>query len=174
VADRCFAGGGGFGRPRRALTTLALSLLLAGCYTYTEVSPAAVPPGGYVRAHLEPGSRLSMGSVPLPEGRRMIGGTLLGGGPPDTLLFSVALSGGDPMSPSRRLRGTVPVPTGDVRSLELRRLDKVRTGASVGLGAVVAAAVLDWAFNITQADQNAGEPGGGANNAPLVLFRLRW
>ncbi len=64
--------GGGDSRPRRALTALALSLLTAGCYAYTEVSPAAVPPGSSVRLRVDSRVQLSVGETPLPDGGRLI------------------------------------------------------------------------------------------------------
>lgn len=173
VAERGFDGRGGPGRPRRALWALALSLLLAGCYSYTEVSPAAVPPGSSVRLRVDPGVRLSVGAVPLPEARREMRGTLLPGSSPDTLLFSVVLRNSDPLSPSRPMRGTVPIGMADVERLELRRLDKVRTGGAVGLGAILGLAVLDWAFNVVNSSEVPGE-GPGGDNARRVFLRLRW
>jgi len=174
VAERCLRGGGGFGRPRRAITILALTLLASGCYTYREVSPAAVPPGSSVRLRVDPRAQLSVGETPLPDGGRVIRGKLLPGGSADTMLCSVALSNGDPLTPLRGLRGTVSVAVADVDRLEVRRLQKGLTAAAVTTGALLGLVVLDWAFNITNPNEGPGDGGGGADNARIPLFRLTW
>ena len=174
MAEKCCKGGGGLRRPRRALTVLALTLLASGCYAYTEVSPAAVPPGSSIRLRLAPRVQSSVGEMPLPDGQRVIRGRLLQGSSADTLLCSVALSNGDPLVPSRGLRGTVSVPVADVERLEVRRLEKGRTAIVVTTGALLGFAVLEWAFNITNANEQGGDDPGGVNNARVVFFRLRW
>ena len=166
--------GGGSRRPRRALTALALSLLTAGCYAYTEVSPAAVPPGSNVRLRVDSRVQLSVGEIPLPDGGRLIRGKLLQGSSSDTLLCSVALSNSGPLTPLRGLRGTVSVPVADVERLEVRRLQKGRTAAAVTTGALLGFAVLEWAFNVTKPNKEGGDDPGEVNNARVVLFGFRW
>ena len=198
MAEQCFKGGGGrrsqvwarrlraaalrrrvasapgLGCSRRTLTVLALTVLASGCYSYTEVSPAAVPPGSNVRLRVAPRVPLSVGETPLPDGGRMLRGKLLQGSSADTLLCSVALSNGDPATPLRGLRGTVAVPVTDVQRLEVRRLQKGLTAAAVTTGALLGFAVLEWAFNITNPNEEGGDDPGGVNNARVELFRLRW
>ena len=174
MAEKCFKGAGGLGRLRRALTVLALSVLASGCYAYTQVSPAAAPPGSSVRLRVDPRVPLSVGEMPLPDGGRVIRGKLLQGSSSDTLLCSVPLSNGDPLTPLRGLRGTVSVPVADVERFEVRRLQKGRTAATVATGALLGFAVLEWAFNITNPNKEGGDEPGGVNNARVELFRLRW
>jgi hypothetical protein len=174
VVEKGLHGGGGLGRPRRALAALALSLLAAGCYSYTEVSPAAVPPGSYVRVSVDPGAIVQVGGMPLQDGTRTLRGRLMEGSSNETLLFSVPLVGVDPRLADRGLRSTVSVPVADVRRAELRRLDKGRTGALIGGGGVVALLLTRWAFNVLDPAGDDGPPGPPANNARWVLFRLRW
>jgi hypothetical protein len=151
---------------------LALSLAAAGCYSYTEVSPAAVPPGSDVRLRVARGSALSVGTRQVPDDGRPLRGKVLPGTSADTLLFSVALGPGEPGNPSLGLRGMVPIPMSDVELVEVRRLEKARTWAFVGVGALLGLVVLDWAFDVTNADKPGSEP-GGADNAAIVRFRLR-
>lgn len=174
MAEKCFEGGGGFGRSHRALTVLALSLLASGCYSYTEVSPAAVPPGSYVRVSLDPGARVDAAGQELLEGTRSVHGRLMEGSSAETLLFSVALSNGDPRLASRGLRSTVSVPVADLERVEVRHLEKGRTGALIGAGGFVAYIVTKWAFNVLDPSSDPSDGGGGVDNAGIVLFRLRW
>ncbi|NJD09577.1 MAG: hypothetical protein FIB01_03715 [Gemmatimonadetes bacterium] len=176
MAERGGERAGGFGRPRRILelTALALSILAAGCYSYTQVSPSAVPAGSHVRLRVDPKVPLKVGEVPLPDGGRSIRGMLLPESSADTLLCSVALSSGDPLMPTRGLRGTVSVPVAELERLEVRHFQKGRTAAVVGTGALLGLVLLNWAFDVSNPNTVGDDGGGGPNNARIPLFRLRW
>ena len=175
MVEKCLCGGGGLGRPRRALTALALSLVASGCYSYTGVSPAAVPPGSSVRVTVTPSATVGVGANPLPEGTRSLTGKLMEGSTNQTLLLSVALGKGDPRLASRQLRSTVTVPMADVQRLELRRMEKGRTALLIGGGTLGAYLITTWAFNVLDPSSDPSDGGGGGvDNARLVLFRLRW
>ncbi|HSW28750.1 MAG TPA: hypothetical protein VLH75_04555 [Longimicrobiales bacterium] len=175
MVEKCLGGGGGFGRPRQALTALALSLLASGCYSYTGVSPAAVPPGSSVRVTVTPGAAVGVGANPLPEGTRSLSGKLMEGSTNQTLLLSVALGKGDPGASSRQLRSTVTVPMADVQLLELRRMEKGRTALLIGGGTLGAYLITTWAFNVLDPSSDPSDGGGGGvDNARFVLFRLSW
>jgi len=174
VAERGLGGGGGLGRPRRALTALALSLAVAGCYSYTEVSPAAVPPGSTVRVTVAPTSTVGVGAEPLPEGPRALSGRLMEGTSSGALRLSVPVGKGDPGASARQLRSTVTVPMADVRRVELRRFERGRTAALVGGGGLGAYLIATWAFNVLDPSSDPNGGGGGVDNARVVLFRLRW
>lgn len=174
MVEKCLHGGGGLGRPRRALTVVALSLLASGCYSYTEVSPAAVPPGSYVRVTLIPRARVDEVSEALLEGTRSVHGRLVEGSSAETFRFSVALRNAEPGLASRGLRSTVAVPVADVERAEVRHLDKGRTGVFIGAGGFAAYLVTRWAFNVLDPSSDPSDGGGGTDNAGIVLFRLRW
>jgi hypothetical protein len=152
-----------------------LSLVASGCYSYTDVSPAAVPPGSTVRVTVAPTSTVGVGAEPLPEGPRALAGRLLEGTSNEALRLSVPLGKGDPGLSARQLRTTVTVPMADVRRVELRNLDRKRTALLIGGGTLGAYLITTWAFDILDpsSDPNEG-PGTVVNNARLVLFRLRW
>ncbi len=175
MVEKCLWGGGGLGRPRRALAALALSLLAAGCYSYTEVSPAAVPPGSFVRLTLDPGARVDAAGEALEEGRRSVQGRLMETSSAETLRFSVALPKPDPRLASQGFRSTVSVPVADVQRAEARSLDKGRTGLVIGGGVLGAYLITKWAFNVLDPGPDGGDATSpGADNARFVLFRLRW
>lgn len=175
MAEKGLGGGGGLGRPRRALTALALSLVAAGCYSYTEVSPAAVPPGSTVRVTVAPTSTVGVGAETLPEGPRALSGRLMEGTSSEALRLSVPLGKGDPGASARQLRSTVTVPMADVRRVELREFDRGRTALLVGGGSLGAYFLSTWAFNVLNPSSDPGDAGGGGvDNARFVLFRLRW
>lgn len=175
MVEKGLEGGGGLGRPHRALTALALSLFAAGCYSYTEVSPAAVPPGSTVRVTVAPTSTVGVGAEPVPEGPRALTGRLMEEASSEALRLSVPLGKGDPGASTRQLRSTVMVPVADVRRVELRQFDRGRTALLIGGGTLGAYVISAWAFNVLDPSSDPGDQGGGGvDNARIVLFRLRW
>ena len=166
--------GSGLGRSRRPHMGVALSLLfLSGCYAYAEVSPAAVPPGRDVRLRLARGTEVSLGTIPVLDDGGPLEGQVVDGTTPERLLLSVALGPGQPGNVGLGLRSTVAIPMPDVARMEVRRLQRGRTAAAVGLGAVLAYAVTEWAFNVSNPGKEGGSPNGG-DNALIAVFRLRW
>lgn len=167
--------GGGLGRPRLTLTALALSLLASGCYSYTVVSPAAVPPGSEVRLTVSPQANIGVSSDLLPQGNRSLRGRLMEGSTGETLRLSVPVARGDAGMASRQLRSAVSVPMADVQQVELRRFEKGRTGAVAGGGLLASYIILRWAFNVLDPSPDGGDATPpGADNARFVLFRLSW
>lgn len=157
------------------MRTALLALAMAGgpgCYSYSAVAPGAVPVGSHVRVQVRPGAELHVGSLALPD-RAPLRGRVDGYQTPDTLLLGVALDPSSSGTPSRGLRGAVALPLSDIERVELRRLDRVRTGASVGALVLLGAAVLDLAFDIRNAREGTDDP-GGVDNARIVLLRWRW
>ncbi|HSM59909.1 MAG TPA: hypothetical protein VK849_03885 [Longimicrobiales bacterium] len=152
---------------------MLVPLLLAGCYTYTPVEPSIAPAGSDVRVRVTRGVPLEVGMLPVEQDGGLLRGRLLEGAPPDTLLCSVALASPVDGATDRRLRGTVTIPVEAVETLEVRRLDRVRTGVLVGASAVIAAVLVDAAFDIRGGKEGTDDP-GGVDNARITWFRLRW
>jgi len=151
-----------------------MGLLASGCYSYTEVSPAAVPPGSYVRLTLDRAARVDSAGEALLDDTRTVRGRLVEGSSAETLRFSVALRNPDPLAGSRGLRSTVAVPVADVQRAEVRHLDKGRTGVMVGASGIAAYFLTRWAFDVILPNKEPGDDGGGTDNARVVLFRLGW
>lgn len=173
MADRSYTGRRGFGRPARTVLAVAFPLLTA-CYSYTEVSPLTVTPGSNVRVRIAPQAQLPIATVPLAPDTRVLEGTVLRGSSADTLLCAIPVRNGDVFSSAQRLRGTVAVPVAALERVEVRRLQKGRTAAAVGGGAVLGLFLLDWAFNVTLPGQEGNDDPGDVNNLRIPLFRLRW
>ena len=146
--------------------------VLGGCYSYTPAEPAAVPAGSHVRLRAAGGASLDGAPAGL-DRDRIVRGRLLHSPTVDTLLFSLAIEPESPTTARRGLRSTVAIPTASVSALEIRRLDRTRTGALVGAGAVLAAVVLDAAFDIRNGREGDDDP-GGVDNAVVPLFRFLW
>jgi len=164
--------GSGSGRSRRALAAVLSAAVLAGCYTYVPVEPAAVPPGSDVRIRADR-SFPAEGSSIQPNGGGVIRGRLVESFSPDTLLFSVALMPEATDVASRGLRSVLAIPTSAVTGVEMRRLSRGRTGLVVGASTVLAAALLDAAFDI-RPGREGSDDGGGIDEAVIPLLRIRF
>ncbi len=167
MTEKRIPGRRGGRRTGPALLALALSVLGSGCYTYTQISPAAVPPGSSVR--------MSVVATPPAEGQRQIKCRLLPRTSPDTLLCAIRLSGVDgSLTSSQGLYSTELVPLAAVQRIEVRRLQKGRTAAALAAATVLGIVVVDWAFGVILPNKEGGGDPGGVNNSRLGLFHLRW
>ncbi len=173
MARRSLRGGGGFGRLHLTALLLSAQLALGGCYTYTRVEPGAVPTGSDVRVRVSEGVELKVGEVPLREDGGTVEGKVVRAPTADTLFCDVLLGTPGEGAASRGLRGTVSIPAGAVESVEVRRLDRVRTGGLVGGGLVLAWVVVNAAFDVQNPNPPSPEP-GSPNNAGVTVFRLHW
>lgn len=166
-------GGSGRGRSLRTFSAVA-AILVAGCYVYEPVQPAAVPPGTNVRIRVEKDVTLSVGAIPVPQSDgNVVRGTLVPGPSADTLRCSVLLQPWGVDVGQSGLRGTVSIPARAVQTLEVRHLSKTRTAAVVALGVALGWAVTARALDVHNAREGT-DPTGGVNNALITLLRVRW
>jgi len=167
-------GGGGLGRLHLTALLLSAQLALSGCYDFVRVEPGAVPPGSDVRVRVSNGVALKVGEIALLESGGTVEGKVMRAPTADTLFCDVLLS--DPLdgAASHGLRGTVPIPAGAIASVEVRRLDKVRTGGLVGVSLVLAWAVAKASFDVQNPNAPPADEPGGVNNGRITMFRLRW
>lgn len=141
----------------RAPTRLAFACLaLAGCYSYRPVPSGAVPLDAQVRARLSAQQADRLGDV-LPAGTRVLEGTVLESGG-DALLLLVPVSsqlrGARVDVLNQRLR----LSQSDIVELELKELDRGRTGLLVGAGAVALGAIVVAAIVETGGGDGPEEP----------------
>lgn len=146
---------------------LALFPLITGCFSYALVDPPTAQLGTQVRAHLSPAAaeRLTplLGQV---EDRRVTG-TLLAH-EPESVVIEVSRLVPDGGAAVQTLNQRVSIARADLIGLEIRTLDRARTGLVVGGAAVVVAAIAIKAFQ-GQGASGGTIPGGGTDlRIPLI------
>ncbi len=139
----------------RACCLLALFLCptLGGCYTYTVMPVEQIPVGADVKARIsgEEADRLTqeLGS----EQDRVIAGELTDKQASDILL-SVPKSVQHSAGPSSTVYQRITVPRSSLFEVEVRRLDKWKTGGLMALAAALVSVIAIKQFG------NNGNPGG--------------
>ncbi len=156
--------------PTRATLLLAL-LVGSGCYTYSETSLADVPPGTPVRVRVSGDEADRLAELRRSDDR-VVPGTLVRRDN-GAILLDTPVVGDDPAQPGAALVQRVEIPVGEVREVELRRLDRVRTAAFVGAVAAAAIGVVAWQMG----DGNANDDVPPVDNperrrGPAVVLRL--
>jgi hypothetical protein len=143
-----------------------------GCYAYRPVSPEAVTLQADIRARLTEAQARELAAV-LPNGDRVIEARVLEQQSDGFLLLVPVVT---------ELRGArvetmhqrVMVPRSGLVEVEVRELDRVRTGVAIAAGAVVVggviAAIADRAVN---PGSGGGGPGGTDFRAIIVRVPLR-
>lgn len=156
--------------PRHATLLLAL-LVGSGCYTYSETSLADVRPGTSVRVRVS-GDEADRLAELTGSDDRVVPGTLVRQDN-GSLLLDTPVIGDDPLQGGSALVQRVEIPVAQVREVELRRLDRVRTAAFVGAVAAAAIGVVAWQIG----DGNANDDVPPVDNperrrGPVVVLRL--
>lgn len=131
--------------------------LVAGCYVYVPASLEAVPEGARVRVWVRPAAEEQLrATFGLPNSQRLEGELVSRSGDQVTLFVpSVPLG---TAYGNRPLYQRVPVAAADILRVDLRRLDRFRTGAAVAIAALAALVVAREAFS--GAAENLTPPGG--------------
>jgi hypothetical protein len=150
---------------------LLAAVMAAGCFSYQETSLATVAPGQSVRVRISPEEADRLVELRLTDDRLVDGVLVSNGG--DGLLLDTTVGMSDPQRGTRALRQRITIPPGEIREVELKRVNWLRTGAlaggvAVGVGVVIAAAL----------EGGGGKDGpGGPDPSELVVparlgFRL--
>jgi hypothetical protein len=112
-----------------------VSMISAGCYSYVPARMENIEPGQAVRLRLTPEEADRLNSV------RMTDETVMDGIVVDRsnseLMVDTRVGTADPMRQTRMLHQRVNVPFGQIRDVELRERDKLKTVAAVGGVALV-------------------------------------
>lgn len=155
----------------RALPPLGVLLLSTGCFSYLPVTSVSdVEPGFSVRARISPSASAQIAPLLGATDARRLDGTLIAQSA-DTLIVEVPIVMQDAREFGHTPNQRVSIARRDLVELEVRRIDRLRTGAVVGAGAVVIGGILVNALK--------GEPGkeplpGGGGTDAIVFLRLRW
>lgn len=162
--------------PLRSLLWCSV-LIASGCYTYAPTALDDVPRGAEVRARVTAAEMARIREA-LPAQERSVEGVVLEGS--DPLLLRVPLPAFAGARPSGALHQQLSIPRAEVVEVEVKRLDRARTGLLVASGALVVGAVVAWQFRDGSGDSNLPPGGGGPAEAafpiriPLsLLLRLR-
>ena len=150
---------------------LAMTLLSGGCYVYSPVRPSDAALDAKVRATVtaEQAAELSPG---LRNVTPQVSGVVVGRDDRQ-LLLDVPLYTSAPGLSRRPVHNRVGIPLDDVISLEVRKLSRGRTAATVGALALAVTA----GFTLASDDKGSEEkPGQGTDNAiririPIGIFR---
>jgi hypothetical protein len=148
--------------PLRSVALLLSLVHLGGCYAYQHVPLDAAPMGATVRGHLSESGAARARELTGRE-RRTLEGRLVRA---DERGFELALpvrtepgrAGAEPLFES------ITLAHGDVVQLELRRLDRTRTGGLLAAAATAAAVLLVKAWS-GDAGGGVAPPGGGGTEA---------
>jgi hypothetical protein len=155
-------------RARQALLVLAL-LLASGCYSYVPARVESVEPGQAVRVRLSPEEAERLEPVRMTNARVMDGVVL--NRSDSELLVETPVGRLDPRQGTRPLHQRVNVPLVEIRDVELRERDNVKTGAILGGAALVAAVVVTAALKGGGGTRPVDGEGPAESWIP-VLFRI--
>lgn len=123
----------------RTIALLCGTSMLGGCYTYATVSPAAVPVGSDVRAHVTAAVADRAAAV-LGYRSTTLDGRLMGRQPDGQILVRVPGQTYSASGQTQRFYQRLSLTPADILDVQTRRLNVIRTGSLVAVG--VAALVL--------------------------------
>ncbi len=144
---------------------------LVSCYTYLPIETDAAQPGLGVRARVSASAASRIAPLLGTADARQLSGTLIDNGR-DTIIVEVpTIARLESGSFVQTLHQRVAIPRGDLQDLEMRKLDRVRTGVVVGAAGILLGAVLFTKLQNERGRENL--PGGTGTDALLIpLFRF--
>ncbi len=156
----------------RLILLLGLIPAVTGCYSYEVTTLADVEPGTPVRVLVSPDEAERLAELRMSE-ERLVPGTLIRHDN-DGILLETPVVGLDPQRAGSALTQRIEIRNDVIREVELRRLDRLRTGALVvgataAVGYVIAVA-LDGGRNDNDDDPGPGIP--ELRRGPRVHFAL--
>jgi len=150
--------------------TLALALILCalGCYTFEPVALEELAPDMQVRARLTPAQAAEISEV-LPDQDRLVEGTVLEGGT-DQLLLLVPVATANRRGRVETLSQRLGIPRSGLVEVELKQLDRWKTGV---LGAAGAFAVGFVIYKSLTGGSSGSTPGGGGGGPQDTWIPIR-
>src|SRR3954470_20049590 len=113
-------------------------LLLAGCYTYAPVQPAAVAPGTGVRARVSASAAEKIAPLLGSSDARLLAGTLIDNSSAGLIVEVPTMVVAGIAGASQTLNQRVSIAPGELLELETRKLDRGRTTLMVGIVTAIA------------------------------------
>ena len=145
--------------------------VLGGCYTYQVASPEDVALDTEVRVRLSPEGAQKLQDVRMTEDRVMEG--KLVERRESMLLVETNVSRFDPAVGGRILNQIVTVESTDLREIEIKTLDRTKTGAAAAALAVIVGVVI--AQQLQEGSGSTGGPPTGppeSRVSPIPLLRI--
>lgn len=154
-------------------------LLSLGCYRYVPADTGSLRAGTEVRTRLSAAEAERIGELLQTNGRLLEGRLVEAEG--DQLLLQVPVAYTQVGSRPGALHQRVGIPRSEIVEVELKQLDRKKTGALIAASAIVAGAVLYSQLSAEGGGYGTEEPGGGGVNEVVVpgvrLFSIplgRW
>jgi hypothetical protein len=157
----------------RATTLGAALVALSACYTYTALPPSGARTGERVRVRVSGGEAERLEQV-VTVRNRAVEGELVEQAD-SNIALAMPLTGASTEGPSlsQQAQQRIVIPRADVQSLEVRRVDKLRTSVLVG-ATIVGVAAVAAAKGTTLLGSNG--PGNGPNESrvPRGSLAFAW
>lgn len=141
-----------------------------GCYSYQVSTLEDVVPGEAIRLRISAAEAERLAELRLTEDR-LVPGTLVQRDDGEVLI-DTQVGQNDSSRGTRALTQRITVPTGEVREVELRRLDWFRTGALIGAAGVGVGIALAAAIGGGDGRSDNGGPDTGELVVPILRFRI--
>lgn len=142
-----------------------------GCYSYQVVSPDQIAPDTDVRVRLSPQGADGLQNVRMTEDRVMEGKLIERRG--STLLVETNVGRFDPAVGGRILTQVVSVDPVDLTEVEIKELDKAKTGLLAGGAALVVGIIIAQQLQDGSGGGGTGPPGPPESRVdPVPLFRI--
>ena len=144
--------------------------LLAACYTYAPIDPGEVGTGSGVRIRVSPAAAGRIAPLLGGADSRGIAGTMVENAPASMIVEVPTLVPDAIGTAFQTLNQRVSIARSEVIEFERRTLDRFRTGALVGIGAIVVGSAV---FKVTKRDPGLEKlPGGTSSDIRVPLLRV--
>ena len=154
--------------------SLALMVLLAGCYSYARIEPGAAPAGLEVRARITGAASDRIAPMLGTFDTRVLEGSVVENNAGAMVLQVPTGAMSNVTTDLVQLQTRVPLTPGDFVSLERRRVDVTRTSLLAGAIAVG----VGLGVHVALRAGGGGEPGKGPPDPPPInripIWRLRF
>jgi hypothetical protein len=145
-------------------------LLGSGCYSYVPARVEQIEPGEAVRVRLSPEEADRLQTVRMTDARVMDG--IMVHRSDAELLIETSVGRLDPMAGTRSLLQRVNVPFAEVREIERRQRDSIRTGAAIGGVALVVGVGVAAVLRGGSGQRPSDGEGPAEYRGPSFILRL--
>lgn len=141
--------------------------LVSGCYSYVPARMEQIEPGQAVRVRLSPEEADRLQSVRMTDSRTMEG--LVVNRSAAELFLETPVGRLDPMAGTRTLIQRINVPLGEIRDIERRQRDRLKTGVAIGSMAIVVGVGVVAAIQGGSGRRLGDDPGPAESRSPVMI-----